>query len=317
MQAQLAQGVADGAGIVEVILHVVPPGAAAFRGENRLGGPLHGIGHAVALGGQAAPPHLAKSAAIEAARHHGIAAAHAGKARQLGEGAAFDGALPGSLAFIDAAGHLRGGDEGAVCRVIEDQSAILPGPVHIALQFPQGQRHAGGVIGEAQIQGVHIMAGQGRHETVLPHAGQIFDLGPEAVLILTCPARHDVAVHIDGIDGIGHRHPGLGGQQFLQGGGVGLGAVGDIDLVHAQCHAPGLVEMLADGCAQKLIALLRTVALKALGGAHLQGGVRQGAGHDPGQRTGHVPNAQADDLPSGMAFLIGVDPRRHLLEEIA
>ena len=160
------------------------------------------------------------------------------------------------------------------------------------------------------------MLRQRRDKAVFPHAGQILDLGPEPIHILPGASRHSVAVHVYRIDRIGHSHPGFRRQQLLQRRSIGFCAIRNIDFIHAQCDAPGLVEVFADGCPQEIIALFRAVAPEAFHRGHFQRGVGHGPGHHRRQRTGHIPNAQADDPPAGMALFIGRHPGGHLLKQV-
>ena len=71
---------------------------------------LHDIRHTVELGGLAAQPELVDvhAVAFQIFRHDGVAAAGAGEACDLGEGADLDGALAGAIDLEDAAGQQTG-----------------------------------------------------------------------------------------------------------------------------------------------------------------------------------------------------------------
>ena len=89
--------------------------------------------------------------------HHGVGAAVAGEAGGLGEGAELDGTGSGALDLIDGVGHILLGDEGLIGGVVEDDGAVGVGVVHPRLQLLLGGYRAGGVVGEAQVDDVHLL----------------------------------------------------------------------------------------------------------------------------------------------------------------
>ena len=104
----------------------------AALGEHGSGGALHHIGHAVELGGLAAQPQLVDvhALALQLLGHHGVAAAGAGEACDLGEGADFNGTLPCTLDLEDAAGEVLVRDEALIGGIVQDDGIVLPGVVH-------------------------------------------------------------------------------------------------------------------------------------------------------------------------------------------
>ena len=154
---------------------------------------LHDIRHTVELGGLAAQPELVDVHAVtfQIFRHDGVAAAGAGEASDLGEGADLDGALAGAIDLEDAAGQLAVGDEALVSGVVEDDSVVLSGVLHPCLELVAGVGSAGGVVGAADVDDVSLHAVVGHpEEAVLLTGAAIDDLA----------AIGDVVVHIGGVD---------------------------------------------------------------------------------------------------------------------
>ena len=144
-------------------LHGLPP---SLVGVDRLGRLLHGVGHAVELGGGAAQPELVEAVALARAggardlfRHHCEAAADAGEAGGLGEAAELDGALLGPVDLVDGVRDLRLGDEGLVGGVEEDHAVVGVGVVDPLRQLGVGGHGAGRVVGEAEVDDVDLLGG--------------------------------------------------------------------------------------------------------------------------------------------------------------
>ena len=169
------------------------------RIEHRGGGPLGDVAGAVELAALAALPQLGDLHAV----HHqlladdGVAAAHAGKAGGLGEGAELNSALLRPGDFKDAVGQARLGDKGLVGGVKQDDGLLLQGVVHPGLQLLLVVGGAGGVVGGAQVDDVRLYAlvGQGQKAVLLVgvHVGDV-------------PAGDDVGIHIHRVHRVGHQH---------------------------------------------------------------------------------------------------------------
>ena len=145
---------------------------------------------------------------------------------------------------------------------------------------------AGGVVGRADVDqiGLYILVRQ-RQKAVFGIRVAIDDL----------PARHDVDVHIGGIDRIGDEHGIVLSEQIEQIAQVALCAVADEDFINRKCHAV-LGVIAGDGLTQEGIALFGgNVAVEAAGRAHLQGGFLHGFGHGWAEWPGYISDSQADD----------------------
>ena len=270
---------------------------------------LHDVGHTVELGGLAAEPELVEAHAVtlQLLRHDGVAAAGAGEACDLGEGADLDGALAGTLDLEDAAGQLAVGDEALVGSIVEEDGVVLSGVLHPCLELVAGIGRAGGVVGAADVDDVSLHA-------VVGH--------PEEAVLLTGAAVDDLAavgnivVHIGGVDGVRNEDGVVHVKEAQQIGEVALCAVGDEDLIFRQLGAAACVVAL-NGLLEEGVALLGAVAVEALFGAHLGDGVVHGVHDALGQRLGHVADAQTDDLLLGVGLLIGGDLVGDVHEEVA
>ena len=203
-------------------------------------------------------------------------------------------------------GHIVLGDESLIGGVVEDDSLVFVGVVHPGLQLLLGSHGAGGVVGKAQVDHIHLLLGDMGGKPVLLHAGHVDQLGPLAQLLLevTGPAGHGVGIHIHGVDGVTHGHHVVGAEDVADVAAVALGAVGDKDLVGLDIHAPGGIVGLGNGLPQEIVALLGTVAVEALKGTHLIHRLVHGFNDSGGQRPGHITDAQTDHL--GLGVLGGV-----------
>ena len=232
--------------------------------------------------------------ALQFLGHDGVAAAGAGKACDLGEGADLHGTLACTLDLKDAAGKLALRDEALVGGIVQDDGIVLAGVVHPCFQLCAGVGSAGGVVGAADIDDICLHA-------LVRHAKEAIFLPGAAVNNLA--AIGDVIVHIGGVHGIRHQHGVIHIEQPQQVCKVALGAVRDKDLVLGDLGAAAGVVAL-NGLLEEGVALLRAVAVEALFGAHLLGSVAHGLHHTLCQRLGHIADAQTDDLLFRVCFLI-------------
>ena len=270
---------------------------------------LHDIRHAVELGGLAAQPELVDVHAVtfQIFRHDGVAAAGAGEACDLGEGADLDGALAGTLDLEDAAGQLAVGDEALVSGIVEDDGVVLSGVLHPCLELVAGVGSAGGIVGATDVDDVSLHAVVGHpEEAVLLTGAAIDDLA----------AIGDVVVHIGGVDGVRHEDGVVHVEQAQHIGKVALCTVGDEDLVLVQLGAAACVVAL-NGLLEEGVALLGAVAVEAFLGTHLGDGVMHGVHDALGQRLGHIADAQTDDLLLRVCLLIGGDFVGNVHKEVA
>jgi len=219
-----------------------------------------------------------------------------------------DGALPGTANLIDAAGNLRIADVGLIGGIIEDEGVVLQGVVHPLAQLLLSDDGARGVVGVAQVDDVDGTAfGQLWHKAILGGGGQIAHVGPASVAVGAAATNHHVGVDVNGIDGVSDADEVIPMQQLLEVASVALGTVVYENLVDVEVDAARQEVVLQDGFAQKIVALLRTVAAEALGGGHLVNSLVHGFDDGGTERLGDVADAEGDDVSLGVHHLEGVD----------
>jgi len=314
----------DDAGVLHVIvddlLGLLPP----LVGVDRSGGALDRVGGAVELGGGAAQPKLVETVALagrrgahDLFRHDHQAAAHAGKTGGLGKGAELDGALLGPFDLVDRVRDLRVGDEGLIGGVKEDHRVVGIGVIDPFLQLGLGGHGAGRVVGEAEIDDVHLLGRKRRDEAVGLVAGHVDDVLVVALVVgLAGAADHDVGVVVDRVDRVADGHHVVHAEDVQDIGAVALGAVGDEHLLGLQVNAQRLVGFLDDGVDQPVVALLRAVAGELVGGAQVVHGGVERLQHGRRQRTGHVADPQADDLGGRVGLGKGAHAAADLGEQV-
>ena len=162
-----------------------------------------------------------------------------------------------------------------------------------------------------------MLLGQGRNEMVLCRHGKEGDACPLAVKELPGASRHDVAIDIDRIDGVGDAHAALGGEDVPDVAAVALGSVTDEDLVELKLHAPGGVVVVEDGLTQEIVTLLGAIATEGVAVGHLINGLVHGLDAGLGEGLRHITYAQTDDvLPRAFGFE-GLDLLGNVGKEIA
>ncbi len=298
------QAFTDDAGILHVIIDDLPGLLPPLFGVDRGGGALDRVGGAVELGGGAAQPQFVEVVLLTAGRgahdvfrHDHQAAADTGEAGGLGEGAELDGALLGPFDFVDGVRDLRVGDERLVGGVKEDHAVVGIGVIDPLLQLGLAGHGAGRVVGEAEIDNVHLLRRQRRDETVGLVARHVDDvLVIPLVIGFAGAADHDVGVVVDRVDRVADGDDVVQGEDVEDVGAVALGAVGDEHLLGLQGNAERLVGFLDDGVDQPVVALLRAVAGELVGGGQIVHGVMEGLEHSRCQRAGNITDPQADDF---------------------
>ena len=299
------------------MLHHLPP---ALRGIGGGRPPLDHIGHAVELGGLPAVPQLVEGdpLPLKLLGDDRIGAAGAGEAGGLGEGAELDGAGPGPRDLEDGVGDVRLGDEGLIGAVKEDEAVVGVGVVHPRLELLPGGRGASGIVGEAEVDHVHLLVRNGGGKAVLRCAGHVDQPFPPLRLPVVVPqaAGDGVGIHIDGIDRVAHCHQVVRAQDVPDAAAVALGPVGDKDLLRGELHPPGPVVVLHDGLEQEVIAPVGRVAPEGLRLSHLVHRLVHGLGDGRHQRQGHISDAQADKVPLRVLPGVGPHPAVDLRKQI-
>ena len=286
--AGLVQRGRDDGSIGPVVVDGCSGGFLPLLREHGRSRPLHNVRYAVVFRGLAAQPHgiEVQAAAHQRLRHYGIAAPRPRKARRFGKRTEFDGAGLGAVYLVDAVGHVPVCDEALISRVEQQHRAALIRIIHPRLKLIPAVRRARGVIGAAQVNQVrlYICLRHGQ-KTVFPRGRRIHDT----------PPGHHIGIHIDRIDGVGHKDGIVYIEQVQDIPDVAFRTVAHKDLVLRQHNAaPGVITH--QSLLQKAVALLRTVPLKGLGFCHLEA------------RSRHLLR---DGGPSGQAQLAGDPPLVH------
>ncbi len=206
------------------------------------------------------------------------------EAGRLGHGAELDGAGAGAFHLEDAAGGIVD-DEVLVSGVVDDDGVVLVRVVDPLLQLLFAVGGAGRVVRRAEVDevGVHALVGHGA-EAVLLVGGSIDDLA----------AGHDVRVDIDGIHRVGDEDDVVLREDVLQVRAVGLGTVGDEDLVRADVHAEALI-IIGNGLPDEVVAFVVRIALEALFVGQVFGAFLEGVRGGLAERERHIADAHADD----------------------
>ena len=133
---------------------------------------------------------------------------------------------------------LRVGDEGLVGGVEEDHAVIGIGVVDPLLQLGLAGHGAGRVVGEAEVDDVHLACRQRRDETVGLVARHVDHVGVVPLVVgLAGAADHDVGVVVDRVDRVADGDDVVQGEDVQDVGAVALGAVGDKHLLRLEAHA--------------------------------------------------------------------------------
>ena len=149
-----------------------------------------------------------------------------------------------------------------------------------------------------------------RHKIVLRRAGEVHQS-----LIRTVRAGipgipgHHIGIHIHGINRVRHGDPVARPENVQNVARIALGAVRHVNLIHFHMHAVDLVGLFGDSLPQPEIALLRTIAVKALMGGQIVHRLVHGFNGRHGQRFRHVSDAAADQ-PFGR-LRMGLGKRIH------
>ena len=204
-----------------------------------------------------------------------------------------------------------------VCRIEENKRIVVQRIVNPSAQLLLREHCSCWIVGIAEVDHVDMTVLRYlRNKAVLSRAGHIGDVAPPLLLRVFAvglehsgPAYHHVGVDVDGIDGVGNADGVVPAHQFLNVSGVGLGSVVDENLVEVEVYAAREKVVLEYGLAQEVVALLGSVAAKALPGSHLVGGTVHGLYHRRAKGLRHVAYAERDDVGLGMSHLEGV----HLL----
>ena len=274
---------------------------------NRFGRPLGNVANAVKLGGLAACPHGVQALALKhtGLRHHGITAAHAGKAGSLGERTQLNGALLGALNLINGMGHIVLYNKGFIGTVKDDQSVIGQRIVYPLFQLRFGGAHTGGVVGKAQVDHIRSLLRQIGHKAVLLCAGHIDKVAVKAVgVLVTAAAVHGVGVHIHRVHRVTHSDLVVYAEQVADIAAVGLGAVGQKNLVFLNIDPAGSVIVLLNGVQDKFVTVLRRIAAESGLVGHLIHRLVHGVDHTGHQRTGHIADGQTDNICLRVRLLV-------------
>ena len=164
-------------------------------------------------------------------------------------------------------------DEGLIGGVKQDQGVVGQGVIDPLLQLGLGGYGPGGIVGEAEVDQIHLALGERRSEAIAGRDGQVGEAAVLAGIVgIAGPAGHHVAVHVHRVHGVSHGNAVALSQDVEDVAAVAFGAVGDKDLLGAHLATTGLEIGLGDGLPQPGIALFGAIAMEALPGAHLING---------------------------------------------
>ncbi|CAK7066107.1 MAG: hypothetical protein DELT_03125 [Desulfovibrio sp.] len=244
----------------------------------------------------------------------GIRAARARKARRLGKAAEFNRARLCPVNFINAVRYVFIRNKMLVRTVEKNQRARFVGPVHPDLKLRFRHCRARRVVGRAQIHHVHLFPGKRGHKAVFRRGGDVGDLREFAGLPVkfTRAARHHVGIHIYGIHRVCHADFAARRKQFLDVARIAFAAVRHKNFIHADLHPARRIVVLADGRAQELVTLLRTITHKCFLVRHFLCRRVDRLQYRGRKRPCHVANAEADNFFIGVRFRILAYPVRNL-----
>ena len=204
-----------------------------------------------------------------------------------------------------------------VSSIVHDDAVVLDGVVHPAFQFLTCDDRTRGIVGITEVDDVHTLVGQGRYEVVLCIAGAIDDVAPSLVGECSCSSAHGIAVHIDGIDGVGHAQSVVQSQDITYVACIALGTIVDEDLHGVQVYASGSEVVLDDGFAQEVVSVFGSVSAEGACRSHFVGGLVQSGYDSRCKRPGYIADAQANDVGIGMSDAEGIDLACNVCKEVA
>ena len=194
-------------------------------------------------------------------------------------------------------GHVLVLDESLVGGVEDDDGLPGVGPVHPLLKLGAGVGRARGVVGGAEVDQVRVQVRCGQGQKA------VFS-GPQKVNDLS--TRHQVGIHVGGIGGLRHQHPGVPGKQVPDGAEIVRRAAGNKDVLGGKAHVPASI-VGRHRLPVEVQAHLGQIPVKGLGAALFADGPAQGLDDHGGQRTADVANPQPQKLMLRMCVAVGRD----------
>ena len=215
--------------------------------------------------------------------------------------------------------HALFNDEALVGGVEHDDGAVGVGVVDPHFQLVGGKHRAGGVVRAAQVDDVDLALGQRRAEAVFSGGGHVGDVRPAlgGLVVVARAAGHGVGVNVHGVHRVAHGHHVVDVEDVADVAAVGLGAVGDEDLVVGDVDAAVVEVALGDGGAQEVVALLGAVAVERLSLRHVLDGGVHGLNDGRRKRARHVTDAHLDELGLGVRLGVRGGAARDFGEQVA
>ncbi len=130
-------------------------------------------------------------------------------------------------------------------------------------------------------------------------------------------SSHDVGIYIDGIDRVGDAHDVVGGEDVTDVARVALGTVADEDLGAVELDATRGKVVSDDGIDEEVVAMFGTIPTEGLAISTFIHSTVHRLDGSIGQRSGHIANAQADDVRFGMLGFVGIHLLGYLGKEVA
>ena len=178
---------------------------------------MHRVGDTVELGGLTPVPEGMKQVFIPSGvicpavfGHHGEGTPGPGEPGGLGKAPELDGNFPGAFNFIDGPGQTLIVYKGLISGIIEDKGLVLPGIINKGLQLVFRDGCAGGVVGKSQVDEVYILHGEIRDEVVFISAVKVEDCLVSPIIWVSCTARHDIGIQVNGVDRVGNGDANIG-----------------------------------------------------------------------------------------------------------
>ena len=232
-----------------------------------------------------------------------------------------DGTLTSTTYLVDGVRNFFVLDVSLIGGIVEDEGVVLQGIVHPLAQLLFSNNRTCRVVRIAQVDDVDATIGNLRHKAVFGITRHIHDVRPAAVVALPASTtNHHVRIDVNRIDRIGNTNGVIPAHQLLDIACITLGTIVDKDLVAVEMDAAGQKIVLEDGITQEIIALLRTIAAKALTGSllgcHLVCSLMDGFNNSGSQGLCHIAYTQRYDVTLRMRSLKGIDLFGDISEQV-
>ena len=309
-ESEEREALADELGILHVVLDGGTYLLLTFRGEDGFSTTLGDVAGTIEFAALATIPEGVEACSVGTLQlfgDNGIATTYTCESCCLREAAELDGTFLRSFNLVDGVGQGVILNEGLVSGIVEDECLFSKGVIDPFCQLLLGDDSTSRVIGVTEIDDVKMLCWDVACKAVASMTGDIFDVA----------SSHDVGVHIDGIDRVCDAHEVVGREDVSNITCVALGTIADKHLFAVELDAPRSEVVLDDGINEEVVTVFRTIAPECLAVGtfihstmhRLDGCIRQG--------TGHVTDAQTDDVRLWMFCFVGIHLLGYLSKEVA